>query len=267
MTALQKYETRAKAADSLLCVGLDPEFEKLPSQFQATAHPQFEFNKHIISLTNAYAAAYKLNIAFYEARGAEGFESMKLTADHLRANHPDILLLCDAKRNEVGNTSRAYATALFDHFGFDGATLNPYLGAEPLEPFLERTDRACIILCRTSNPGAGELQDLRVDGVPLWQVVLKKVRNEWNRNGNCMLVMGATYPEELAEARRLADEITFLVPGLGAQGGDVEATIKAGLNSASLGLMANSSRGIIFARDPGAEAAKLKELINSFRPR
>ncbi len=265
MTALEKYEARARSADSLLCVGLDPEFEKLPAEFRSAEHPQFEFNKRIISLTHSCAAAYKLNIAFYEPRGAEGFESLKLTTDYLRENHPDILLLCDAKRNEVINSNIQNAIALFDHFGFDGATLNPYLGGEPMKPFLDRADKACIILCRTSNLGAGELQDLKVDGVPLWQVVLKKTKEEWNRNGNCMLVMGATYPGELKTARELSGNMTFLVPGLGAQGGDAEATIKAGLNSEGLGLIVVSARGIIFAQDPGAEAKKLKELINSFR--
>ncbi len=265
MTALEKYNARARAANSLLCVGLDPEFEKLPERFRAVENPQFEFNKEIINATHPHAAAYKLNIAFYEARGAAGFKDLKLTTDYLRENHPEILLLCDAKRNEVLNTSKAYATALFDHFGFDGTTLNPYLGGEPLQPFLERKDKACIVLCRTSNPGASEIQDLKVDDSPLWQVILKKVRDEWNRNGNCMLVLGATFPDELAVARRLAGEMTFLVPGLGAQGGDTEATIKAGLNSEGLGLIVNSSRGIILAPDPGVEAQKLKDLINSFR--
>lgn len=265
MTALQKYNARVDAVDSLVCVGLDPEAEKIPPRFRGAAHPQFEFNKYIIQATHPYAAAYKLNIAFYESRGAAGFEDLKLTTDYLRANHPDILLLCDAKRGEVLNTNIQNAVTLFDHFGFDGATVNPYLGSEALAPFLERKDRAVIVVCRTSNPGAGEFQDLLVGGIPLWQVILQKVRDEWNKNQNCMLVVGATYPAEMAKARELAGEMTFLVPGFGAQGGDIKAAVKAGLNSKRKGVIAVSARGVIFAEDPGHAARELRDLVNKFR--
>lgn len=270
MTALEKYNTRAAKVNSLLCVGLDPEYEKLPPEFSAQAEPQFEFNRRIIEETHPYAAAYKLNIAFYEARGDQGFRELKKSIDYLKQTYPDIPILCDAKRNEVINTSRQYAAALFDWFGFDGTTLNPYLGREPLQPFLERRDKACIILCRTSNPGAGEFQDLLVQsadspGLPLWQMVAERVRDEWNANGNCMLVVGATYPAEMKKIREITGEMTFLVPGLGVQGGEVEAMVKAGLNKDGKGLICVSARGIIFAADPAAAARELRDQINAFR--
>jgi len=267
MNAIQKFEARADKINSLLCVGLDAEFDKLPERFHSLPEPQFEFNKYIIEATHAHAAAYKPNIAFYEARGAGGMAELEHTMSYLRDNHPDIFTICDAKRSEIGNSMEQYAQAIFDRMGFDACTVNPYLGREACEPFLKRADKIAIVLCRTSNPGAGDLQDLVVgaDGKPLWQIVAEKVRDEWNANGNCMLVVGATYPEELAAIRAIVGEVTLLVPGFGAQGGDTEKAVRAGLNSAKKGMIINSSRGIIFARDPGAEAKKLKEEINLFR--
>jgi orotidine-5'-phosphate decarboxylase len=265
MTGTQKYEARADTAGSLLCVGLDPELAKLPERFRDLPQPQLEFNKWIIEQTHEHVAAYKPNIAFYEARGAAGLAELELTMQYLRERHPDIFLVCDAKRNEVENTMKEYAKELFDFFGFDAVTVTPYLGGKSMQSFLDRADKVPIILCRTSNPGAGDLQDLPVDGKPLWQVVAAKVRDEWNRNGNCMLVVGATYPEELRAIREMMGDMTFLVPGLGAQGGDTEKAVRAGLNSAQKGMIIVSARGIIFADDPGAAAKKLKEEINQYR--
>ncbi len=265
MNAPPKDHARVDAVDSLLCVGLDSEFDKLPDELRDAVHPQFGFNKQIIEATHTHAAAYKLNIAFYETRGAAGFEDLKLTTDYLRQNHPDIFLFCDAKRGEVINTNIQNVITLFDYFGFDGATVNPYLGGEPLAPFLEREDKAVIVVCRTSNPGAREFQDLNVEGKPLWRVVAEKVRDEWNARGNCMIVAGATYPQEMATLRELMGAMTFLVPGVGAQGGDVAAMVKAGLHSEGKGLIVVSARGIIFADDPEKEARELKDTINSFR--
>lgn len=265
MSAIAKYEARISAVDSLLCVGLDSEITKLPERFQQDEFPQFSFNQWIIDQTHLYVSAYKLNSAFYEARGDLGWYELKLTIDYLRAEHPDIYTICDAKRADIGNTNSGYVTAVFDWLGFDAVTLHPYLGREALAPFLERTDKGCIILCRTSNPGAGELQDLQVGGKPLWQVVAEKVRDEWNVNGNCMLVVGATYPDELRVVRQLVGEMTLLVPGVGVQGGDVERTIRAGVNSEGHGLIINSSRGIIFADNPGLAARELRDAINQYR--
>ena len=226
---------------------------------------QFEFNKRIIDQTAQFAAAFKPNIAFYEAYGEQGLKELKLTMEYLQKNYPDIFTICDAKRADIGSTNEGYVKAIFDYFGFDAMTLHPYLGAEALEPFLSRKDKASIILCRTSNPGAGELQDLQSDGKPLWQIVAEKISKEWNKNNNCMLVVGATYPVELKKIREIAGDMTFLVPGVGAQGGSVKEAVQAGINSKGKGMIINSARGIIFAADPAAEAKKLRDEINQYR--
>lgn len=260
-SAIAKYHRRVEAVDSLLCVGLDSQFDRLPPRFQADPHPQFAFNRWIIDQTYPYVSAYKPNIAFYEARGAAGLTDLALTMAYLRDNHPDILTICDAKRADIGSTNEGYVAAIFDRLGFDAVTLNPYLGREALMPFLERADRGCIILCRTSNPGAGELQDRLVDGRPLWQVVAEQVRDSWNVHGNCMLVAGATYPDELARIRALVGAMPLLVPGIGAQGGDVAATVRAGLAPDGRGLIINASRAVIFDSDPAAAARTLRDAI------
>ena len=268
---IDKYNSRAKKVDSLLCVGLDADFAKIPKKFSKMEFPQFEFNKWIIEETHEYAAAFKANSAFYEARGDRGISELKMTMDHLIKNYPDIFTILDAKRADIGNTNNGYVTSIFDWLGFDAVTLHPYLGKEALLPFLDRNDKGCIILCRTSNPGAPEFQDLNVQHsvsnikVPLWQIVAEKVSQDWNRNKNCMLVVGATYPEEMKKIRSLVGDMTFLVPGVGAQGGSVFEMMKVGLNSESLGLIINSSRGIIFAENPREEAKKLCEEIRKCR--
>lgn len=278
--AKEKYNQRAQKINSLLCVGLDPDFGKLPEKFKGMENPQFEFNKWIIDQTAEFAAAFKPNVASYEARGREGWEELRMTALYLQENCPDIFTICDAKRADIGYTSELYAQSILDNLDFDAVTLHPYLGLDAIKPFLDRKDKVSIILCRTSNPGAKELQDLeftsslpsppegeglRERGKKLWQIVAQKVSSDWNYNHNCMLVVGATYPAELGEVRNIVGEMTLLVPGVGTQGGSVEAVIKAGLNSQKRGLIINSSKGIIFSEDPKAEAKKLKDEINKFR--
>jgi len=264
-SVIAKYNRRVDQANSLLCVGLDSDFERLPDRFRQAELPQFAFNRWIIEETHAYASAYKPNVAFYEARGEEGIRALEQTAAYLREHHPDILTICDAKRADIGSTNQGYITALLDRMGFDAVTLNPYLGREALLPFLERPDKGCIILCRTSNPGASEFQDLKIGDKPLWQIIAEQVSREWNGHGNCMLVAGATYPEELERIRALVGDMTLLVPGIGAQGGDVEQTVRAGLNAQGKGLIVNSSRGIIFADDPADAARVLRDAINVYR--
>ncbi len=273
---IEKYNLRAKKVNSLVCVGLDSEFEKIPADFKAKEFPQFEFNKWIIDETVEFVSAFKPNMAFYEARGEQGLKELKMTINYLQNKYPDVLTICDAKRADIGNTNLGYVKAVFDEMGFDAITLHPYLGKEALKPFLDRADKASIILCRTSNPGAGELQDLCVPFPPLdgegkggvksiWQMVAEKVSQDWNYNHNCMLVVGATYPEEMKVVRAIVGDMTLLVPGVGAQGGDVEAVVKAGINSQKLGMIINSSRGIIFANNPQEEAKKLRDEINQYR--
>lgn len=262
---IEKYNARARKVGSLVCVGLDSDLDRIPARFQQDAHPQFAFNQWVIEQTHEYVAAYKPNIAFYEARGQAGLLELRMTLDYLRAEHPDIFTICDAKRADIGSTNVGYVRAIFDELGFDAVTLHPYLGGEALEPFLARGDKACIILCRTSNPGSGELQTLEVDGIPFWQIIAQKTRDRWNARGNCMLVMGATYPEELKAARELVGDMTLLVPGIGAQGGSIEQTVRYGVNSSGLGLIINSSRGVIFSDDPAKAARQLRDVINENR--
>lgn len=262
---VDKFNRRADAANSLLCVGLDSAVGKLPQRFRDDPTPQFAFNRWIIDQTHPYVAAYKPNIAFYEARGAQGLHELKLTMDYLHDQHPDIFVVCDAKRGDNSTSNMGYVEEIFDWFGFDAVTLHPYMGKQTLQPFLSRADKGCIILCRTSNPGDDEYQELIVDGKPLWQTVAARVRDDWNVNGNCMLVVGATQPEALAKVREIIGDMTILVPGVGAQGGSVQDAVIAGINQYGKGLIVNASRSVIFADNPAAEAEKLRDEINRWR--
>jgi orotidine-5'-phosphate decarboxylase len=262
MKAVEKYNKRADAADSLLCIGLDSDPTQIPERFRYEQDPQFAFNRWIIEQTHPYTAAYKLNAAFYEAEGTQGWGAMRATEVYLRQEHPDILRICDAKRGDVESTNAAYAKAIFDQMGFDAVTVHPYLGRTALYPFLERADKGIIILCRTSNAGAGEIQDLTIGDKPLWQVIAEKVSGEWNEHQNCMLVVGATYPDELRQIRAIVGDMTFLVPGVGTQGGDIHQVVQAGLNSTGKGLIISASRAIIFADDPGDAARTVRDQIN-----
>ncbi len=272
MAFQQKYDAVVAKNNSLVCVGLDSDLKKLPDVVKNDNFPQFAFNKAIIDATHDLVCAYKPNSAYYEAYGSEGIRALKMTFDYIRQTYPDIVTILDAKRADIGSTNEGYVTYAFDYLGADAITLHPYLGSEAIQPFLDRVDKGCIILCRTSNPGAGEFQDLIVNGDALYKVLARKVVTDWNKNNNCLMVIGATYPDELAQVRAISPEMVFLVPGVGAQGGDIEKTVKAGLNSKKAGMIINSSRGIIFAskeRDfaqkAREEAEKLKNEINKFR--
>jgi orotidine-5'-phosphate decarboxylase len=261
MSALNKLNQRMNTANSLLCVGLDSNIDKLPERFLKSDTPQFEFNKWIIDQTHEFVCAYKPNIAFYEARGAQGLAELQMTMAYMKENHPNIFTICDAKRGDIGSTNEGYVRAIFDELGFDAITLHPYLGKTALAPFLERDDKACIILCRTSNPNSDELQGLTIGEKPLWEHVLEHVRDTWNENHNCMLVIGATYPDDLRRARDIAGDIPFLVPGVGAQGGDAATVLKLGADSNGRGLVVNSSRGVIFADNPAEQAKNLQSVL------
>ena len=260
---MEKYRRRTEGVRSLLCVGLDTELEKVPARFRGEKHPQFAMNRWVIDETAEFAAAYKPNTAFYEARGVQGWEELQMTAEYLRERCPEAVTICDAKRADIGNTNAGYVKAVFDELGFDAITLHPYLGREALAPFLERENKLSIVLCRTSNAGAGELQDLMVDGAPLWQRVAEKVSADWNALGNCALVVGATYPAEMRKVRKIAPRMPLLVPGIGAQGGDVAAVVEAGCDAEGGGLMISASRSIVFSEKPGAAARSLRDEINA----
>ncbi|MCY3781731.1 MAG: orotidine-5'-phosphate decarboxylase [Chloroflexi bacterium] len=265
MKAIDKYNARVEAAGSLLCIGLDSDSSRIPADFQGDPAPQLAFNRSIIDATAEYATAFKFNTAFYEANGADGWRQLAASVEYLRQRHPEILTICDAKRADIGNTSAAYAQSIFGELGFDAVTLNPYLGRDALQPFLDYKDRASIIVCRSSNPGSEEIQNLTVGGRPLWQVIAERVADGWNGHGNCMLVASATTPEDMARMRSLVGDMTLLVPGIGAQGGDISAVLRAGLNGEGRGLIINSSRAILFADDPAAAAAALRDAINASR--
>jgi orotidine-5'-phosphate decarboxylase len=265
--------------NSLLCVGLDPDWAKMPGSFSGAYQPLFEYNQVIIDATADLVCAFKPNIAFYESPNEHpddttGLAQLKATIEYIHTEYPDIPVILDAKRADIGNTNDEYVKSVFDYLDADAVTLHPYLGHEALEPFLTRAEKGMIILCRTSNPGAGEFQDLLVDGKPLYQYVAKQVAETWNKNKNCSLVVGATYPEEMKIIRDIVgQDMPFLVPGLGAQGGDVQKTVEAGLNNKGTGMIINSSRGIMFAPRNGgsyADAARkaaieLRDEINKYR--
>ena len=323
-TFVERLEIRMREADSLACVGLDPVVAQMPAEFASSKNPLASWGVRVIEQTHRFVCAFKLNLAFYEAEGQAGWAALEQTMEHLRSQHPDIPVIGDAKRGDIGSSSEAYARSLFDRLGFDAVTLNPYLGRDALEPFLRRADRGCIIVCRTSNPGADDFQNLDAalpeaqtaddprnlnailpegsrgaagsgggrgtrDGgttdnakgrgatssnrsetaesaAPLWHHVLQTVVNQWNARGNCLAVIGATRPDDLRTARSLAgDEMIFLVPGVGAQGGEAAKAVSAGLNSQGRGVILTSSRSITSASDPAAAAANLRASINKAR--
>lgn len=270
MNFKQKLTTISHNNNSLVCIGLDVDKEKMPKfLFESSKHPYLEFNKSIIDSTKDLVCAYKLNMAFYEVLGTEGFELLKKTIKHIPK---DVVVILDGKRNDIGNTARKYAQTLFETLSADAITVNPYLGKDGVAPFLEYKDKCSFILCRTSNASAGDFQDLAVSETLLYQIVAKKIK-EWNENDNCGAVVGATYPEELKTIRSiLGDEIPILIPGIGKQGGDVEKTIKNGTNSKGELAVINSSRGIIFAGDDEdfatvsrKKAISLRDEINKYR--
>lgn len=259
--------------NSLLCVGLDPNIDKLPKHLLDSQTPFFDFGKDIIDATADLVCAFKPNSAFYEARGAAGIEELKQTCDYIREKYADMPIILDFKRGDIDSTNNHYTTFAFDYLGVDAVTVQPYEGRQAFQPFLDRKDKGIIVLCRMSNVGSDEFQDMLVDGRKLYMHVAEHVRDEWNANGNCLLVVGATYSKELAEIRAVVgDEMALLVPGLGAQGGDPEATVRAGITSDGNGLIINSSRAIIYASDGEdfAEAARQKaaaarDEINKYR--
>jgi orotidine-5'-phosphate decarboxylase len=252
-----------RRSGGLLCVGLDPDPAKLPADL-AGPSPLLAFGRRIVDATCDIAAAYKPQIAFYSALGAE--QELAETIAYIRAKAPHALVILDAKRGDIGNTATAYAREAFDRYGAHAVTVNPYMGEDAVQPFLARPDRGAILLCRTSNPGARDFQDLDVDGLPLYRRIAQRAA-AWNTRGNLMLVVGATYPQEMADLRRAHPELTFLVPGIGAQGGDLDAILKAGLNAAGTGLLISASRSIIYAGGPDAVRAAARELYTDINQR
>ncbi len=253
--------------NKFVCIGLDPVQEKLPvsitKKYKSIDEQYFQFNKAIIDATADLVCAYKPQVAHYEERGVEGWKALDKTAKYLHKNCPKIPVIIDAKRADIGSTNTYYAKAFFDQMGFDAITVNPYFGKEALKSFLDYKDKGIIILVRTSNPGAGEFQDIKnKKGEPLYLTIAKNVANNWNENGNCCIVVGATYPDELSQIRKVVGNMPILIPGIGVQGGDVDSTVKAGMDSRGWGMIIHSSRAIIFASSGPdfAEAARRKTI-------
>lgn len=238
------FETVAKKR-SFLCVGLDSEKEKLPPVMSKSKNPVIEFNKKIVDSTHEFTVAYKLNVAFYECNGTEGWNTLESTAYYIKEKYPDIFLIADAKRGDIGNTSRMYAKTFLQNMPFDAVTVAPYMGEDSVTPFLSYEGKWAIILALTSNKGANDFQYHSDDGIRLFERVLN-VSQKWGNLDNIMYVVGATHPEMLVQIRKLVPEHFLLVPGVGAQGGNLEEVSKFGLNN-KCGLLVNSSRGIIFA--------------------
>lgn len=261
----QKLNNAIKRNNSLLCVGLDPDLGKIPSNQAKTTNPIFEFNKSIIDATVDLACCFKPQFAFYASNGIPGIKALIQTIKYIHFKYPQIPVILDAKRGDIGSTAEQYAKEVFDVYLADAVTVNPFLGFDSLKPFLERRDKGIIILARTSNLGASDFQDLTINTTPLYIKIAEKVV-AWNKiYKNCLMVVGATWPEQLRKVREIAPEMFFLIPGIGAQGGDLEATLKAGLTKNKSGLIISSSRGIIFSENPRREALKLRNQINKYR--
>lgn len=242
MTFVEKLAAAIRKNRSLVCVGLDPDPALMPDGIGIA-----EFNRAIIDATADVACAYKPNLAFYEALGIEGMRALEATVKQAPSSIP---IIADAKRSDIGNTARAYARALFDYFGFDAATVNPYLGLDSVEPFLRYEQKGVFVLCRTSNAGAADFQSLSCateNGArPLFHIVAEKA-HVWNKAGNIGLVVGATYPDELKTVRSGYPDMPFLIPGIGAQGGDLGLTVRYGVDATREKTIINSSRQILYA--------------------
>ncbi len=249
--------TQIQKKNSFLCIGLDVDLEKIPQHLLELEDPIFEFNKQIIDATHNLAVAYKPNTAFYEAYGLQGWKSLERTIDYLNKKYPEIFTIADAKRGDIGNTSTRYAKAFFEKMNFDALTVAPYMGQDSVEPFLAFTDKFTILLALTSNKGGLDFQGLQTDGKQVFEQVLQKSQT-WKGAEQLMYVVGATKPEYFKEIRKIIPDSFLLVPGIGAQGGDLEAVCEYGLNK-DIGLLVNSSRGIIYAANGKDFAQKARE--------
>jgi orotidine-5'-phosphate decarboxylase len=273
MSFIQRLQQAWQRNDSLVCVGLDPEPARFPAALRDNPDAIFTFCRDIVDATADLVCCFKPQIAYFAAHRAES--TLERLIAHIHTQHPGVPVILDAKRGDIGSTAQHYVTEAFDRYGADAVTVNPYLGRDSLQPFLDRADKGVIILCHTSNPGAGDLQELVLanGGHKLYQHVAQRVARDWNAHGNCALVVGATYPQELAEVRRIVgDDIPLLIPGIGAQGGDVAAVVHNGKNSTGTGLIVSSSRAILyagagtdFAQDARAATLSLRDEINRYR--
>ena len=274
MTFIESLNTAWATNNSLLCVGLDPDPAKFPAHLKSKPDAIFEFCKSIADATADLACCFKPQIAYFAANRAE--DQLEGLIAHIHDNHPGIPVILDAKRGDIGSTAEQYAVEIFERYKADAITVNPYMGKDSVDPYLAYADKGVILLCRTSNPGGSDLQFLDVGTVgkpkKLYEHVAELVATKWNTTGQCALVVGATFPGEIARVREIVGDMPLLVPGIGAQGGDVEATLNAGKTAVGTGLMINSSRAILYAgKDENYAAAARKaaietrDLINRYR--
>lgn len=248
MIFTQKLEQAWATSDSMLMLGLDPDPQRLPAELEGRPDAIFEFCRAIVDATAPYICGVKPQIAYFGGQGAE--HQLEELCRYIRQQHPGLPIVLDAKRGDIGSTAEQYAREAFDRYGADAVTVNPYMGFDSVEPYLARGDKGVIILCRTSNKGGSDLQSLEMaDGTPLYLHVAGLVADRWNQSGQCALVVGATFPQEIARVRERVGDMPLLIPGIGAQGGDIPATVKAGRNSKGLGMMINSSRAILYASE------------------
>ena len=271
MTAFsEKLAQRWSQADTLLCVGLDPDLTRFPAHLRARDDAIYAFCCAIVDATAAFACAFKPQIAYFAAARAE--DQLESLIAHCRRAHPHVPVILDAKRGDIGSTAEQYAREAFERYGADAVTLSPFMGFDSIEPYLAYAGRGAFLLCRTSNAGGKDLQMLDVGGEKLFERIARLAESTWNRNGQLGLVVGATYPAELARVRALAPSLPLLVPGIGAQGGDVQASVQAGCDSQRAGMVINSSRAILyassgedFAQAAATVARRTRDEINRFR--
>ena len=270
MHFMQSLQQAWKNHNSLVCVGLDPEPAKFPAYLRDDPDAVFTFCAAIVDATADLVCAFKPQIAHFAALRAE--ETLERLIAHIHDKHPGVPVILDAKRGDIGSTAQHYATEAFDRYRADAVTVNPYLGRDSIQPFLDRADKGVVLLCRTSNPGGADFQALDCGGLPLYLRVAETIARDWNTHGNCVLVTGATWPEELGKVREVVGNMPLLVPGIGAQGGDVEAVLRHGLTGDASGLLISSSRAILyadngagFAQAARAAATALRDSINSHR--
>lgn len=262
-TFITKLQNAWVKQDSLLCVGLDPDPTLMPQHLRNRTRGVYEFCTAIIDATHDLVCAYKPQIAYFANTAKE--EQLQAVIAYAQERYPQIPIILDAKRGDIGSTAAMYAHEAFDRFNADAVTINPYMGQDSAQPFLERADKGVFILCRTSNAGGAEFQDLLVEGIPLYERVALNVVENWNRNNNCALVVGATNPAQMQRVRALVGDMPFLVPGVGAQGGDVARMLDAGLTQHKAGLVINSSRGIIFAGNDEDYAERARKTAMALR--
>ena len=245
MLFTDKLSDRTRAVDSMLCVGLDPDFTRIPEHLKGEEDPVWAFCRAIVDATAPFVCAFKPQIAYFAAMGAE--KTLERVIAYIHEKHPDIPVILDAKRGDIGSTARQYAKEAFVRYKADAVTVSPYMGYDTITPYLEYQDKGVIILCRTSNPGGADIEELVCDGEMIYERIARLASGPWNTTRQLGLVVGATQPAEIARVRKIAPSLPLLVPGIGAQGGDVNAAVAAGLDAAGAGMIINSSRAIIFA--------------------